>query len=405
MADFVCKVATPGGEILEQVFSADSEDSLRREFDDREYFVYSVRRRGGFDYLLDLSSFRRKKLSTKEFLVFNQELASLIHAGLPIITSLQALLERRKNPIFRQALVDVRDRVKSGAALSEAFEAQGDLFPRIYCSSIASGERSGEVAAVLRRYIDYLKTVLAIRKKVISALIYPIILMVFAVGLVILLVTFIIPKFEDFFSDFGAELPLLTRLVLGLSAFVQGNLVYLIVGAVALLAGVLAYARTPAGAMAIDGWKLRIPLLGGIWSRYCISRFSRTLSTLIAGGIPLVSSVEISARAVGNLVFEAEMLGVAQRVREGGSLWESLDRTGLMTDMSIEMIKVGESTGAMEEMLSNVSNFYDEEIDSSLTTVVNLMEPLMLVFMAGVVSVMLMAIYLPLIRSYSAAKF
>lgn len=405
MADFVCKVATPGGEILEQVFSAESEESLRRDFESRDYYVYSVRQRGGLDYLVDFSAFRRKRISTKEFLVFNQEMASLIHAGLPIITSLQALIERRKNPVFRQALMDVRDRVKSGADLSEAFEAQGDLFPKIYCSSLASGERSGEIATVLRRYIAYLKTVLAIRKKVISALIYPAILLTFAAGLVALLVTFIIPKFEEFFADFGADLPLVTRMVVGLSAWVQSNIIFLLAGAVVAVAGIAAYVRTPAGSMALDRWKIKIPLLGGIWHRYSISRFCRTLSTLIAGGIPLVTSVEISAHAVGNQVFEKEMLGVAQKVREGGSLWESLDQTGLMTDMSVEMIKVGESTGAMEEMLGNVATFYDEEIDSSLTTVVSLMEPVMLIFMAGVISVMLLAIYLPLIRSYTATQF
>jgi type IV pilus assembly protein PilC len=405
VAEFVCKVGTPGGEILEQVFSAESEDALRQDFESREYYVYSLRKRGGLDYLTDLSALRRRRISSKEFLVFNQELASLVHAGLPIITSLQALVERRKNPVFRRALLDIRDRVKSGAALSEAFEAQGGLFPRIYCSSLASGERSGEIATVLRRYIAYLKTVLAIRKKVVSALIYPVILLVFAGGLVALLVTYIIPKFEEFFKDFKAELPLITRMVVGLSAFVQSNILLILGVLVAGAAASAAWARTPAGAMQIDAWKLKIPLLGGIWHRYAISRFSRTLSTLIAGGIPLVASLEISAKAIGNLLFEKEMIAVAQKVREGGSLWESLEATDLMTDMAVEMVKVGESTGALEEMLTNVANFYDEEIESNLTTLVSLMEPLMLIFMAGVIAVMLLAIYLPLIRSYTATQF
>lgn len=405
MAEFVCKVGMPGGEVVEQVFTAESEDALRQDFESRDYYVYSLRRKGGLDYLIDFSSFRRRKISSKEFLVFNQELASLVHAGLPIITSLQALVERRKNPVFRRALLDIRDRVKAGAALSEAFEAQGGLFPRIYCSSLASGERSGEIATVIRRYVAYLKTVLAVRKKVVSALIYPVILLIFAGGLVALLVTYIIPKFQEFFADFNAELPLVTRMVVGFSAFVQSNILLILAALAGGSAAFAAWVRTPAGADQLDAWKLKIPLLGGIWHRYAISRFTRTLSTLISGGIPLVASLEISAKAIGNRLFEKQMLAVAQKVREGGSLWESLDQTDLMTDMAIEMVKVGESTGALEEMLTNVANFYDEEIESSLTTLVSLMEPLMLIFMAGVIAVMLLAIYLPLIRSYTATQF
>lgn len=404
MAEFVCKVGTPGGEIVEENYTAENEESLRRDFEERDYYVYSIRQRGGLDYLFDLSRLRRR-ISMKEFLVFNQELAALIEAGMPITTSLDVLQERRKNVAFRHALTDIRDRVQSGASLSEAFEAQGGLFPRLYASSLASGERSGEIATVLRRYISYTKTTLAIRKKVVSALIYPTILVFFATGLVVLLVTFIIPKFREFFSDFGAELPLITRMVIGLSGFVRDHSLIITGLLVVGTAGTLAFARTERGALSLDRWKLKIPILGGIWHRYAISRLTRTLSTLVAGGIPLVLSLEISARAVGNRIFEKSVLGVAQKVREGGALWESLENTGLMTDLSTQMIKVGESTGALEEMLTNVANFYDEEIDSQLITVVNLMEPAMLIFMAGVVSVMLLAIYLPLIRSYTAAQF
>jgi type IV pilus assembly protein PilC len=193
--------------------------------------------------------------------------------------------------------------------------------------------------------------------------------------------------------------------VVGFSAFVQGNILILLTIIALAVMGGAAYVRTSSGAFEIDRWKLKVPILGGIWHRYAISRFTRTLGTLVAGGIPLVGSLDIAARAIGNLLFEREMLKVAQMVREGGALWESLEKTGLMTDMAIEMIKVGESTGAMEEMLQNVANFYDEEIDSRLTTVVTLMEPAMLILMAGIIATMLLAIYLPLIRSYTASQF
>jgi type IV pilus assembly protein PilC len=404
VAEFICKVGTPGGDILQQSYIAESEDALRVDFEEREYYVYSIRQRGGLDYLLDFKSFR-SRVSAKEFLIFNQELAALVTAGMPIITSLEVLTERRSNPAFRRALVEIRDRVQAGSSLSEAFEAQGTLFPKIFASSLASGERSGEIASVLRRYVAYTKTTLALRKKVVSALIYPVVLGVFAGGLVALLVTYIIPKFREFYSDFGSELPLITRIVVGLSGAITDNLLLIIVAVLASAAGFIAWSRTDGGSFAIDRWKLKIPILGGIWHKYALTRFSRTLSTLIAGGIPLVTSVDISAKAIGNLLLERQVLDAAQKVREGGALWEALEETDLMTDLATQMMKVGESTGSLEEMLANVADFYDEEIDSNLTTLVSLMEPAMLIFMALIIAVMLMAIYMPLIKSYSATQF
>ncbi len=399
MAEFVCKLGTSTGQIIERTYTADSEQELRQEFDAKDFLVFSIRKKAAAAALLDFSAFKRKRIGAKEFLIFNQELASLIKAGLPIISSLDILLERRKNPVFREALADIRDQVKSGASLSEAFESHGDLFPRLYASSLASGERSGEIAAVIRRYITYSKTIIGLRKKVVSAMIYPAILATMAIGLVVLLVLFILPKFQEFFHDLGADMPPVTRAVLFAAGLVE-NYIYIFIPAiiVAVIAGVM-YKRSDAGAMAWDRRKMKLPILGRIFSKYAISRFCRTLGTLVQGGIPLVTSIEISAHVVGNRVFETEMLVVARKVREGQPMWESLEKTGLMTDMAVEMIKVGESTGALEEMLSAVAGFYEEEIDTDLTTLVSLMEPAMLVFMGVVVATMILAIYLPLIKS------
>jgi len=399
MAEFICRLGTSTGQIIERTYTAESEQELRQEFDTKDFLVFSIRKKAAAASLLDFKSWRRKRLGAKEFLIFNQELASLITAGLPIISSLDILLERRKNPAFREALADIRDQVKSGASLSEAFESHGDLFPRIYASSLASGERSGEIAGVIRRYIAYSKTVIGLRKKVVSAMIYPMILATLAAALVVLLVVFILPSFQDFFQDLGADMPAITLAVLWFAGLVQDYMYILVPGIVLLGAGAVMYKRSEAGATMWDRRKMSIPFIGKIFSKYAISRFCRTLGTLVQGGIPLVTSVEISAHAVGNRVFETEMLDVARKVREGQPLWESLEKTGLMTDMAVEMIKVGESTGALEEMLTNVSTFYEEEIDTDLTTIVSLMEPAMLVFMGVVVATMILAIYLPLIKS------
>jgi len=405
MADFICRLGTPTGQVIERTYSAQTEEELRRDFETQDLLIFSIRRKAAAAALLDLSAFRPKRISAKEFLIFNQELASLISAGLPIVSSLDILIERRKNPAFKEVLTDIRDQVKSGAALSEAFESHGDLFPKLYSSSLASGERSGEIVNVLRRFIAYSKTVMALRKKVVAAMIYPAILSVLAVFLIVILVTFILPKFQEFFADMNTELPMLTAALLWVSTSIRSYMFVLIPALILGVSALVMYRQSEAGALGWDRRKLRIPFVGRIFSKYAISRFCRTLGTLVQGGIPLVSSLEISARAVGNRIFEKEMLGVAQKVREGQPLWESLEKTGLMTDMAVEMIKVGESTGSLEEMLTNVASFYDDEIDTDLTTVVSLMEPAMLIFMGVVVATMILAIYLPLIKSYTASNY
>jgi len=404
MADFICKLGMPTGQVVERVYTAQTEEDLRRDFESQDYLVFSIRKKAAAAALLDFSAFKRKRISPSEFLIFNQELAALISAGLPIISSLDILIERRKNPVLKQVLTDIRDQVKSGSSLSDAFGSHGDLFPRLYASSLASGERSGEIVGVLKRYISYSKTVMALRKKVTSALIYPAILVTMALGLVFVLVTFILPKFQEFFAGMQAELPFVTRAVLGIANAFSSNLFIIAPAFVLAVAVGISYKNSEAGALAWDRLKMRLLIVGGIFSRYAISRFCRTLGTLVQGGIPLVTSLELSARAVGNRLYEKEMLGVAQKVREGQPLWESLEKTGLMTDMAVEMIKVGESTGSLEEMLQSVSTFYDEEIDSELTRLVSLMEPLLLIFMGLVVVTMILAMYLPLIQSYSLSQ-
>jgi type IV pilus assembly protein PilC len=400
MPEFIAKIGMHDGTVTERAFTSESEKSLRHELQQREYLIFEIRRRSQLASLLpDLR--RRGKVGTREFLLFNQELAALVRAGLPIVASLEILLERRKNPAFRKALSDIRDQVKSGVALSEAFESQGGLFPPIYSSTLASGERSGEVAAVLQRFVAYQKTLLSTRRKVVSALIYPACLLALSFVVIFILITNVVPKFVEFYADFGADLPLITRMLITVSTFVTN---YLIVIVAALLAGAAAgraWLRTEAGRLAADRLQVKLPLIGGVLHRFAITRFVRTLGTLIAGGIPVVAAIGPAARAVGNLDFQRRLEKVERKVREGTPLWSSLEETGLFNDLALEMTKVGESTGSLVDMLQNVSEFYDDEIDSRLGTIMSLLEPLMLIFMGLIIAVMLLAIYLPLMRSYA----
>jgi type IV pilus assembly protein PilC len=405
LPEFLCKLGTSSGEVIERTFMAENLQALRSDLEQRDYLVFRIRRRSSLMAVLWPFGARKGKIKFKEFLVFNQEMEALVRAGLPVMSCLDILIERRKNPVLRKSLTEIREQVRSGASLSESFSAQGDLYPRIYSSSLASGERSGDIAGVLRRYIDFTKTMLALRTKVGNALVYPAVILVLACGLMGIMFYFVLPSFAEFYSDFDAELPMITKVLLGVSEFLRGN-VLLVGGGLAVLVGFLSYLRnTRSGRSRIDSLKLRLPFFGSVVQKYCVSRFSRTLGTLVSGGIPLVSAIEISAESVGNQLFHNRLESVARKVREGESLWHSLEQTGLFPDIVVEMVKVGESTGSLAEMLSNISNFFDEEIDQELSTVVTLLEPAMLVSMGFIVVGMLMAIYLPLIKSYSATSF
>jgi type IV pilus assembly protein PilC len=400
MPEFSCRVATLAGEVFERTYAAADEGALRRDLESQELMLLAARERNPF-----LRTFLRTfrfggGVPMREFLFFNQELRALIKAGLPIVPSLDILLERRKNKVFRGALIDIRDRVKAGEALSDAFAAQGDMFPKLYPATLASGERSGELVEVISRFVAYMQNVLAVQRKVVSALVYPVVLISLSGVLVLVMIFFIIPKFEEFLTEFGTELPMLTKIVLAVSGFATQYWYAIFGGAIASLMLFTWWKKTEEGHLALDRFLLRLPVVGKVLQDYAQNRFTRTLGTLAAGGIPLVTSLELAAGAVGNKVFETRLLTVTERVREGKPLWESLDEIGLLSDIAIQMVKVGESTGAMDEMLAAASEFTDEEIDAQLTRMMALFEPVMLIAIAVVVALMLLSVYYPLIQLY-----
>jgi type IV pilus assembly protein PilC len=401
----MCKVATSAGEVLLRSYVADDERALRRTLEGQDLMVLDLRRRNALAQTVGGLAKLRGAVSMREFLIFNQELAALLRAGLPIIGSLEILTERRKNQTFKRALLDIRERVKSGESLSDGFRAQGDMFPSLYAASLASGERSGELVSVLTRFIDYMTKVVAIRSKVVSALIYPCILFGLSMGLVALMLFYIIPKFSEFLAEFGTDFPIVTQIVMAVAMFCQDHWQIITVSLITAVISYTFWARTERGRLAVDGMKLRLPIVGGVIDNYCQNRFTRTLGTLQAGGIPLVTSIELSARAVGNMVVERALLKVAEQVREGEALWDSLSSTGLISDITVQMVKVGESTGELAEMLHNASDFTDNEIDTALTRLVAVIEPAMLVFMALLVATMLMSIYLPMFQIAGQGTF
>jgi type IV pilus assembly protein PilC len=394
MPEFIVRVGTPEGDVVQRHVQAGSARAAQEELRRQGMYVFDAKR-GTFS-LRELVPIRRG-ISTERFLLFNQELLALVKAGLPIIQSFDIMLERQKNSRFREILTEIRDKVKSGVALSDAFASFGDLFPPIYSTSLRAGERSGDLEGVLRRFLRYQKMIVTLRKRVVGALIYPVILVLLSTAMVFIMLTVVIPKFSEFFAGFDAELPAFTRFMISLAMFLRHNLL-LVLGS--LVAAIFLFRRwiNTAGRLLWDWFKLRLPIVGGIFHRFAVLQFTQSLGTLLSGGTPMVPALEIASQSITNQAVSSKVFGIVQNVREGEPLWRSLETTGVIGDLAVEMIKVGESTGALSEMLANVSEFYDEEIEARLGRMVAAIEPLILVFMGLVIAVLLYAFYLPLFQ-------
>jgi type IV pilus assembly protein PilC len=393
---FVCRLGTPDGRVVEEVMNASDEVALRNELTKRGLHIFEVRRRGVARKLSVPGMRRRKRIPVQEFVVFNQEMAALLKAGLPLLQALDLMLERMHNQHFRAVLTEIRDRVKSGEDMSEAFAAFGELFPRLYPSSLKAGERSGELELVIRRFVRYMKLVLDARRRVVSALVYPAVLVGLSIAMMSIMAIYVVPKFMVFFENLEADLPLITRIVLSISSAASDNWLVLLLGVVAGVLFYRSWSRTESGQLAMDRTKMRLPFIGPVLHRFALSEFTRSLSTLLAGGIPLVPAFEIAVSSVGNTHVRSRLEPTIQMVREGKPFHGALEESRVFTDMAVDMVKVGEATGSLDEMLSNVSDFLDEQIETRMQRLLSLVEPLLLVFMGIMIAILLIAIYLPL---------
>jgi type IV pilus assembly protein PilC len=393
MAQFLCKIAEANGKVSEGMHMASTEAELRLRFHDQGCLIYSIKEQGGSGFFGGKAR-RRGKIKEDEFMIFNQQLVTLIKAGLPILKSLDLLIPRVENIYFRNLLEDIRERVKSGAMLSEAFDAQGE-FSKVYTASLFAGEKSGNLEEVIRRYISYQKISSAVRKKVLSSLVYPLVLIVLVIGLLSFILTYVIPKFQDLYEGLGVSLPAPTLFLIGLSSALRRSLIVLIPALVVGFFFMRVWLRSPGGKRFFDGLRLKIPVLGNVWLKFSISQLARTLSTLLSGGIPAVQALETSVQATTSQRISDAIFKAAQLVREGKSMAKSLESTGLFPPLVIEMVEVGESTGALEQMLASVADFFDEEVNTKVAALLTLIEPVILIFMGGIVAFILIALYLP----------
>jgi type IV pilus assembly protein PilC len=395
--EFRCRLASPNGEIVEGVYVAENEARLRHELEEKGLFVLSLQPKGTIAGV-SLQLPQRHAINSREFLVFNQELATLLKAGMPLVQSLDLLKGRVTSPTFRGVLQDVYEKVRSGTALSDAFASHGDLFPRVYTASLLAGERSGNLDSVLRRYVEYTKIISTVRRKTLSALVYPAILVTLALGLVSIIVLKVVPAFSDFYGSFGAELPLITRIIVRVSEFVRGQFVLILIVLVAAIGSFIAWVRRPGQKARFDRLILGIPMLGDVARKFATSQMARTLATLLGGGLPLVNALDIASKSIGNQFIARELDVVSHRVREGESFARALEARKVFPDVAVKMAEVGESTGALQDMLNTVADFYDEEISTNMERFVTLVEPVLLVVMGIVIAGLLLALYMPLFQ-------
>ena len=393
MAEYLCKVGDTNGRIFQHLETAQSEGEARQKLSDRGLHVFSVK--GNFDLLSVFRGSRSRKLNINDFLIFNQQFNTLIKAGLPILKALDLLAERAAAESLRPILRDVRQRVREGALLSEGVAAQG-VFPPVYVTAITAGERSGNLSGVLEQYISYLRVSAGFKKALVTALIYPTILIVAVLITLTYLMTFAMPAFAKLYQDLGIQLPPITQFMLDIAVPLRTYFVFFFGVAVAIVAAVYIWTRTDQGALAIDRLKPRVPIMGDIWLKGQVAQFVRTLSTLLAGGTPLVTGLETSAQAIDSRLISTSVQAAAGRVREGKTLHESLAETRLVPDMALEMIEVGEASGALAAMLTSVAEFYEEEVSTRLQRTLIWVSPAILVVMAVVVGFILISLYLPL---------
>jgi type IV pilus assembly protein PilC len=393
MAEFVVKIADDRGRVQQHIEQGYSEAEVRDRFSQQGYLVYWVKPQGMLTSGVSLH--RRRKLKQNTFLVFNQQFLTLIRAGLPILNSLELLIKRQKDAQLRQILENVRDRVKGGELLSDAFAAQG-IVPKIYTTTLMAGEKSGNVDEVLTRYIMFQRLAMTFRKKLFVSLIYPTLLVTVVLIMVTFLFTYVVPKFADLFNSLDAKLPSITVFMLDVGVNAQKYAPYVAVALVVFGFLVWRWKETDRGADRIDRVILSVPLLGDIRLKHQVASFSRMLSTLLQGGLPLVPAMETAGASMSSRRILKGVMRAGNRVREGQSMASSLEEQKIFPELAVEMIEVGESTGKLPEMLNSVAEFYEEDVQTALSAAMALIEPVVLMIMAIFVGGVLISLYLPI---------
>jgi len=399
--EFTVKYAKPTGEVIKSVLVGQNTDEVRHRLQEQGFLPIAIRSREWSFSLRPRK--RRQTIKPDDFILFNQQFVALIRAGLPILKSLDLLKDRIANPLLRQYISDVRDRVFSGALLSEAIRAQG-VFPAVYTASVFAGERSGNLVEVITRFVQYQKTILSVRKRFLNSLIYPTFLIVLAVGMIAVILTYVIPRFAELYADLNTPLPITTRLLIAVSGTIRAHLALVVPTLLGVIVVLKIWTGSRRGMHWLDELKLKAPVIGSLWTMFSMAQLARTLATLLQGGIPLVPALESAREASGNRVIAESISSAITQVREGRPVSESLERSGHFPELALEMIRVGEQTGSLPDMLNHVADFYDEDVNIRSTALLSWVEPVILLVVAVFVATVLVSLYMPIFSLGSAMQ-
>jgi type IV pilus assembly protein PilC len=409
MAEFICRLGTPAGEVVTRTVEAVGVQEARVRLEAEGFRVFSVTPPRAAAGLTSITrggkGGTQARVKPGDFLLFNQQLSAIIRAGIPILQAVSMLRRRAASSRLRAVLADVEDKIRSGMALSSAFAAQGPIFPRIYTASILAGERSGALDDVLARYVAYMRRGVEIRRKIRGALAYPLFLLAASFGMVIFLTVYVVPKMSGLFEGFNRALPTPTLIVIGVSGFVSENFYWLAPSVIIGVVGLYLWTRTPSGGLALDRFLLRLPIVSVLLKQLAIAQVTRSLATLLAGGITVVESWEIAAESITNKDLRRRSSETLPMIREGRSFTESLESAGWIPPLALDMVGVGERSGSLREMLEEVAEFYDRESEVRVEQLTTVLEPAILLVMGGVVVTILLSIYLPIIQSISNLSF
>jgi type IV pilus assembly protein PilC len=396
MSLYTCKLGASDGKILYREFEAVEPAMLQKSLEDQGFFVFEVKRKP-LQFLFD-KGMKRRSIDNRALLTFNQELLVLIKAGMPIMQVLDAILERHDNGKFAEILRQVREDVKGGAALSTALERHGRSFPHLYVASIRAGERTGDLPRTIRRYIQYLKRVDSIRKKVIAAMFYPAILILFAAMAIALLLLYVVPTFAQVYSDSGSQLPLLTRMLIETTSVLRKFAPVAVLLGFGAAAVYRTWVGTESGRYAVDRFKLTVPLAGEVFTKYSVAGFARTLATVLGSGIPIIESLRMSIGTLNNKFMEKKLFEAVRFIEEGGRLSTALERINIMPPLALRMLGVGETTGSLEDMLVDISDYLEDELEERMNLLTTAIEPAIMLVMGVVIGVIIIAMYLPVFK-------
>jgi type IV pilus assembly protein PilC len=393
---FTCKLGSPDGRVIEKDIEAQDPVILRQSLEQQGFFVFGVKKKS-FQFIWE-KGFARQKVSNKDILSFNQEMLVLLKAGLPIIQALDTILEKTEKGNLTDILGSVRQDIKGGAALSEALDKYPKVFPHLYIASIRAGEKTGDLPQTIRRYIEFLKKSDVLKKKLLSALLYPAILVTVAVMAISLLLIYVVPTFSQIYADAGSKLPIPTQILISFTTLLKQY----ILGIIAVIVVAVAYFRrwtaSGTGRFWLDGVILRLPFFGNLVTKYSVSGFTRTFATVLGSGIPVIESLRMSVGTLNNKILERKLLEAIVRVEEGIRLSSALESVGIMPSLALRMLGVGETTGSLEEMLKDISEYFEEEVEGKLTLLTTAIEPAIMLLMGLIIGAIVITMYLPIFK-------